>query len=503
MAFIGRTRDEIRDELLTQWAALYTTAGKRLLTSPGSHAYTLASALSVQLEGLEKQAEQTTQDILPDQATTDALNRHGYVYGIERLPGTRATATVTVTGPSTGTITIPAGTQMVYSDGTVYNVTSTSVVLSGGTPTGTISVRAALVGSTGTRTVADVLTFVSAPSGLNTTGAVATENNGSDEESDEDYAARIISRMRERPGSGNRADWKAWVEEYTGAPGDPGIADVYVYPLLEPPASYPGTGTSDTPGTVTVVAVGPAQGDSTTNTRIVPYDDTTRTAGTQLVNITEYLLGQRTSDGTVTTDGERIPPASLPDGNFSIEAINVTSDVNVLAVIVPPTAEPFEWTGSYAVHASSTTTSLVVTGNAVATASNKRALVLVGTSVIRGGYQQITLPLGVYNGGTGRTTFSLSSALLAAPSGNMYPGTAAWDDVRTAVFGYFDALAPGDTTPASRWPTTGSSVMYRGGLAAAMVTGASLLSATISLPASDQTPVAKQVVVLGQLLVTA
>ena len=33
-------------------------------------------------------------------------------------------------------------------------------------------------------------------------------------------------------------------------------------------------------------------------------------------------------------------------------------------VIVPPTAEPFEWTGSFAVHGSSTTTSLVVTGDA-------------------------------------------------------------------------------------------------------------------------------------------
>ena len=456
----------------------------------------------MQLEGLEQQAEQTTQDILPDQATTDALNRHGYVYGIERLPGTRATATATVTGPSTGTITIPAGTQMVYSDGTVYNVTSTSVALSGGTPTGSINVRAAVAGSTGTRAVADVLTFVSAPSGLNATGIVATETDGGNEESDEDYAARIISRMRERPGSGNRADWKAWVEEYTGAPGDPGIEDVYVYPLLEPPATYPGTGTPDTPGTVTVVAVGPAQGDDTTNTRIVPYDDTTRTAGTQLVNVTEYLLGDRLSDGTQPGDDVRIPPASLPDGNFSIEAINVTSAVDVLAVIVPPTSQPCGWTGSYAVHATSTTTSLVVTGDA-RTADGKRALVLVGTSVVRGGYQQITLPSGSYNGGTNRTTFALSTALLATPRGNMYPGTAAWDDVRTAVFAYFDALAPGDTTPASRWPTTGSSVMYRGGLAAAMVTGASLLSATISLPASDQTPVAKQVVVLGQLLVTA
>ena len=498
MAFVGRTRTEIRDELLTQWAALYTSAGRRLLTSPGSYAYLLASALGVQLEGLEKQAEQTTRDILPDQATTDALNRHGYVYGVERLPGTRATASVTVTGPVATTITIPAGTQMVYSDGTVYEVTSTSVVLSGGTPTGAINVRAAVAGSTGTRAAADVLTFVSAPSGLNTTGAVASESDGSNEEDDEEYAGRIISRMRERPGSGNRADWRAWVREYSGTD----VTEAYVYPLLEPPASYPGTGTADTPGTVTVVAVGPAQGDSTTNKRIVPYDDTNRTAGTQLVNITQYLLGTRTAAGSVTTNGERIPPASLPNGNFSIEAINTTSAVNVLAVIVPSGAEPFEWTGSFAVHASSTTTSLVVTGDARA-ADGRRTLVFVGTSFTRGGYQQITLPSGSYNGGTGRTTFALSSALLATPSGNIYPGTAAWDDVRTAVFGYFDALAPGDTSPASRWPATGSAVLYRGGLAAAMVTGASLLSATISLPASDQTPAAKQVVVLGQLLVTA
>lgn len=498
MAFVGRTRTEIRDELLAQWSALYTSAGRRLLTAPGSYAYLLASALGVQLEGLEKQAEQTTRDILPDQAATDALNRHGYVYGVERLPGSRATAVVTVTGPVATTVNLPTGTQMVYSDGTLYGVTSTAVTLSGGTPTGTLNVRAVLTGTAGTRATGDVLTFVSAPSGLNATGTVTTEVDGADEETDEAYAGRIISRMQERPGSGNRADWRAWVREYSGTD----VTEAYVYPLLEPPSSYPGTGTPDTPGTVTVVAVGPAQGDDTTNTRVVPYDDTSRTAGTKLVNITEYLLGQRAVDGLLPGDDVRIPPASLPDGNFSIEAINETSPVNVLAVIVPPTAEPFEWTGSFAVHGSSTTTSLVVTGDATA-ANGKRALVLVGTSYIRGGYQQITLPTGSYDGGTGRTTFALSTALLNTPSGNMYPGTAAWDDVRTAVFGYFDTLAPGDTTPASRWPTTGSSVLYRGGLAAAMVTGASLLSATISLPASDQTPVAKQVVVLGQILVTA
>ena len=208
---------------------------------------------------------------------------------------------------------------------------------------------------------------------------------------------------------------------------------------------------------------------------------------------------------STTAEEAKNPTRDMPRA-LILSILTLIALLNVLGsertVIVPPTAEPFEWTGSFAVHASSTTTSLVVTGDARA-ADGRRTLVFVGTSYVRGGYQQITLPSGSYNGGTGRTTFALSSALLATPSGNIYPGTAAWDDVRTAVFGYFDTLAPGDTTPASRWPTTGSSVLYRGGLAAAMVTGASLLSATISLPASDQTPAAKQVVVLGQLLVTA
>lgn len=499
MAFVGRTRDEIRDEMLTQWASLYTAQGRSLLTVQGSYAYLLASALAVQLEALESQAEQVARDILPDQAETDALNRFGYVYGIARLAGTRATATVTVTGPSTGNITIPAGTQMVYSDGTVYDVTSSSVTLIGGTPTGTINVRAAVAGAAGSRAVADVLTFVSAPSGLNTTGTVATVSDGSDAEGDAHYADRIISRMRERPASGNRADWLAWVLDYTGTT----IEGAYVYPLLSPPAAYPGAGTPDTLGCVTVVAVGPAQGDSTTNTRVVPYDDAVRTAGAQLVNVTEYLLGQRAADGTdlPLDDGDRLPPVTMSPDNFSIEAISETSAADVLMVCVMPRTAPFEWTGSYAVHGSSTTTSLVVTGNASSLAG-KRALVLVGTAYARGGYVQIVLPTGTYNGGTGRTTFALTDALAATPSGNVYPGTTLWDQIRTNVFAYFDALAPGDTSPASRWPPEASAVMYRSALAAAVV-NAGALSASVSLPVADQTPSVKQVVVLGQLLVTA
>jgi hypothetical protein len=186
--------------------------------------------------------------------------------------------------------------------------------------------------------------------------------------------------------------------------------------------------------------------------------------------------------------------------DWSVEAINVTSAVDTLVTCVLPRTAPFEWPGSFTIF-SSTTTSIVVTGNAAA-ANLKRALVFVGTGNTRGGYTQIVLPVGVYNGGTGRTTFTLSTALAAAPTGNLYPGTSLWDAIRTAVFAYFDGLAPGDTSPASRWPADASSVMYRSALASAIVQ-AGALSATTSLPVADQTPNQKQVVVLGQFLITA
>jgi hypothetical protein len=186
--------------------------------------------------------------------------------------------------------------------------------------------------------------------------------------------------------------------------------------------------------------------------------------------------------------------------DFSIEAINETTPVDTLLTCVLPRTAPFEWSGSFVIF-SSTTTSIVVTGNAEAI-GRKRALLLVGTSYTRGGYTQIVLPAGTYNGGTNRTTFTLTDALPNAPTGNMYPGTSLWDGIREGVFAYFDGLAPGDTSPASRWPADAPAIMYRSALAASVV-NAGALSASVSLPVADQTPVAKQVVVLGQFLITA
>ena len=500
MAFTGRSRETIRSELLAAWAANYAARGETLQTSAGSDAYLMASAFAVQMEGIEAQAEQTALDILPDTASAEALARHAFVDGIARRSGFTARLSVTVTSGSASTFAIPAGTRMSFSDGTPYVVESASVTTSGGSPSGTINVRATEAGIAGTRLAGDVLTFATAPSGLNPTGTVASVlRQGTDAESDEDLAARIIARRRERPGSGNRADWANWVEAYTGTE----ITQTFVYPLLAPPVSFPGAGTANTPGCVTVVAVGPAQGDSTTNTRIVPTDDaSTRTAGAQLARIEDYIEGDRLPDGTDVSDTPNDPlrPVTVTPGNYCVQAISVSAE-NVVVDVIVSFANILQWSGTMTIVSASSST-LVVSGDHTDKVGF-RVIVNIGTGNYRGGFKLFTLGAGSFD--SIDTTFTMSDATIATATGTVYPGHGNFNAMRAAALSYFDALGPGDTSPASRWPTeddTSRARLYITALAAAINGAEGVLSAETTSPAADVSPAAKTVVTLGTFRTT-
>ena len=494
MAFVGRSRETIRSALLADWASLYASRGETLLVSPGSDAYLWASALAVQIEGTEAQAEQLTRDILPDEASTEALDRHAFVDGVTRLAGFAARMTVTVGSAVATSYTIPSVTRMAFGDGTLYIVETASVTTSGAPPTGTITVRAASTGANSNRGVSDVLTFTSTPTGLNSTGTVATiVRAGTDAESDASLAQRIITRRRERPGSGNRADWRGWTLTYTGTE----IADAYVYPLLAPPVAFPGAGTPSTPGTLTVVATGPAQGDDVTNTRIVPTDDVSaRTAGAELTRIQEFIEGTRLPDGTDVSanPNDALRPVPVAVGNYCVQAIATVSQPVLLTVVVSA-ANDVQWSGTMTV-VSATSTTLVVSVDQTAQ-SNKRALVALGEANRRGSYKLFTLGTGVYS--SPNTTFAMADDDIATATGTVYPGVANFEAIRAAVLAYFDTLGPGDTSPASRWPSEDDGArasVYRTALAAAAIGAEGVLSCTTATPSSDVTPAAKTVVTL-------
>lgn len=495
MTFSARSRDTIRDEILGYWSAEYSARGKRLLTSEGSDAWVTASALAVVLEAVDAQAAQVALDILPDEASTDALNRHGSVNGVDRRTGVKALVTVTVTGPVAGPFSIPAGTQMVDADSAIFNVENTSVTLAGGSPTGTLTlVRSALAGAAYTPSAGDTLTFVSAPTGLNSTGTVAAAADpaGTDDESDDDYRERIIATLQDRPASGNRADWKRWAEEYTAKD----IRDVWVYSLLQPPTSFPGAGTEDVLGCVTVVVAGPAQGDSTTNTRLL-----NQSAGTKVSELTNYVNGDVKADGSAeTTPGEnQRRPVTMSDSDFAFQVPSVSAQA-VVATVTVNAANAATWSGSHAI-TSSTTSSIVVAGDQSALVGS-RAIVNIGTSQKRGGYTAVTLQSAVV---AGSTTFTLAETLAAAPTGTMYPVVGNWEAIRLAAFAFFDALGPGETTTPSRFPgeeVDDRATLYPQALAAAIMTVDGVLSCSVTTPAASVVPAAKTIVTLDTLRVT-
>ena len=501
MAFTARTRSQIRDQLLGYWSAEYSVRGETLLTSEGSDAYLLASQIGVIQEALDAQAVQVSRDILPDQASTAALERFGVVYGIPRPVGTYAQLTAQVTGFAPSTVyAIPALTQASATDGTLYDVTTASVTTDGSNHA-TIALTAVAIGVGGNRSVGAVLTFQTAPAGLNATMTVLSCVPAVGPATDDEYRALLLGRLQDRPASGNRSDWRSWVTSYLGTP----VPEAYVYPLLKPPVTPPGVGTTGTLGCVTVVAVGPAQGDSFVNTRLVPSDDlSTRTAGTPLPRIIDYIDGDRTIAGVPTVDGYQLRPVTMgPDGdNWTVQTfVERFTNADLTLVMSAPFA--FPWSGTMFTQPTSTNTSLVVLGDQTAK-EGLSALVLPVTPDARGNYRQVTLGNATYS--APNTTFDQTLDPVGSPANYtyVYPAPPNWGAIRTAVFAFFDSLAPGDTSPASRWPADGQSgALFRSSLAAAVIAVPGVLSCVVNTPTTDLAGFPKEIHTLYSLWVHA
>lgn len=501
MAFAGQTVDEITSTLLGYWQTEYAAATppRTLLVSRGSDAWMWARGLAYILQGLDAQAAQNARDILPDQASDEAVARFGNVYGVPRRPGVGAQFTVIVTGAPSTTFAVPVGSALAWTDGTLYSPLAPSVTtdVSGNA---NLDVEATTTGASTTRDAGDVLTWQSAPAGLSPTATVSTSiTTGADVESIGDWAQRIIGRLRERPGSGNRADVKAWCEAFTGLD----IRGVWVYPLLQPPASAPGLGTENVLGCWTAVCAGPPQGDRPNNTRVLGGS-----AGGTLATVVAYINGLVDPSGLVVTDGVQLRPVTMANADWTVETI-VEASQNVQATVITNAANRFSFSGfAPVIDASSTAMSLVASGDftsGVTDLTNLAVLVNVGTANYRGGYYRVVLPLGTYNGGTGFTTWNLTATPLpATPSGTIYGCPGCWGSLRLAVFDYFDALGPGDTSPAGRFPPEDAAdraTLYRDALRGIMAGVPGVLSANVTTPGADVTPNRKTVVTLGTFLV--
>lgn len=496
-----RAVDELAGQLLAAWGDEFAAAEppRNLLVSRGSDAWMWARALAYLFNALDAQAAQNALDILPDKCSDDAVARFGNVYGVPRVAARGARLVVEVTGSPSAVVTIPPGSALVWpADGTLYQCDVTSVTLDG-SGVGSVDVTATTAGASTTREVADVLTWSPAVAGLGASAAVSVVTaDGADAETFAGWAQRIIDRLRKRTAAGARGEWRAWALAFQGID----TREAWVYPLLQPPTLAQPFGRQETLGCVTLVLAGPPQGDSPVNSRVIGG-----VAAGRLAAVESFINGRVDALGRPAA-GEQLRPVAFANANWTVETINETSPFDVTLALKVGTAAAFSFTFTEpAVDGTSTATSLVLVGDYTSGATDlagRAVLVNVGTTNYRGGFYRAVLPAGVYSGGL--TTFDLTATPLpGAPSAPFYayPAPGCWAALRAEMFNLFDALGPGDTSPAVRWPTQDErarAVLYLDALRAVALRAQGVLAVDVLAPTDNVGPQRKQVVTLGRLL---
>lgn len=516
MPFAARSAAEIRDDLLAQWASDYRARSLDLAIDQDSDAYAEADALSLVLESLEIQAQQNAMQVLLSRSSGGALDDFAGDDGTSRKPAVSARRHVAVSGPVSTTTSL-SGQYLTSSSGLRYDPIASDGSALGSITTdsagdATILAECARTGPLGNVATGTVLTWSTPPTSYASTATVSatstSRREGTSIETDAVLKLRLLDRRRERPASGNRSDWREKVREVSD------VSEAYVFPLARPPASYPGASTPQTLGCVTVLACGPVRTDidEPVNSRFAIGG--AASAGLECTSIEAFIEGTRDADLNVVTNGRQWRPASLAQANYAIKTPRSQAQ-NVTLELVLSASRPFPWTydGAMVVHSSSSTTSLVATGDHTAK-NGKAALVQVGTSVICGGYQLVTLPTGTYNGGTGRTTWSfVSTPFRGAPVSTsvVLPAPPDWTSIKTSVVEFFDEMGPGEYTGApsgsERFPppdVQSPSTLYPSALGARVINDVpSVLSATVTTPSTAATPVDEYMLDLGLLVVRA
>lgn len=167
--------------------------------------------------------------IFPSTADADALGYLGVRYDMPRRASVAAIHTITISGDD-GTA-VPAATLWTV-DGLTYQQTAL-VTIAGGVATA--EVECLTSGDETTQANGVALALPSPIAGI--TGAViaSTVVSGEDQETLEEYRARLVARMQRAPQGGATGDYVAWALEVAGvvrAMVDLVGTDVVVYPLI-------------------------------------------------------------------------------------------------------------------------------------------------------------------------------------------------------------------------------------------------------------------------------
>jgi uncharacterized phage protein gp47/JayE len=149
--------------------------------------------------------------LFPDTAESEYLDRWGSIWGVSRKPAAVATGSAIFT-IQTGAV-IPSGTLLQALDGVQYQTTSAATV-SGATATAPVS--AVVAAAAGNREAGQTLTLVSPIAGVQPAALASALSGGADIETDDALRARLLTRIRQLPQGGSAADFVTWALEVPG-----------------------------------------------------------------------------------------------------------------------------------------------------------------------------------------------------------------------------------------------------------------------------------------------
>lgn len=184
----------------------------------GFFAYDLLAAASRRMAGTEEELAEARRLLDPEQLTGDELDR--YIFprsGIERRQATFATGVVQVTG----TGTVQAGDLFVSGGGVAFQAAG-DVPVNG---TAEVPVVCRQDGAAGNLPAHSVTQMPVTIPGISACDNPAPMTGGYDEESDAEYYARHLLKLRTPPTSGNVYHYQSWALEV------PGVGRVRVFPL--------------------------------------------------------------------------------------------------------------------------------------------------------------------------------------------------------------------------------------------------------------------------------
>lgn len=227
-----RFRNVLRTKVNPDTGRLFTEGEIALVTQEDSRFYVEADAIDLFGQAVQQRALWYADQVRPERAASEYLDKfHGDLWLPEgRLPATGGSGPVTVSGsPGTiyvGSTTLGDPTASVARDpaGKRYQVLVNGVIAIGESEIA-LNFAGVDTGSTTNPPVGTELTWVNPPLGSDPTCVILeTFEGGFEAEGDADFAKRIRTRIRSKPGAGNGAQMRIWAQSANVA-----VEDAFVY----------------------------------------------------------------------------------------------------------------------------------------------------------------------------------------------------------------------------------------------------------------------------------